>query len=120
MKILRLLNYIIKIKQLIKKGIKLIKLKTDKNNFFDLKFILNKIYSLGCRNLLVEGGKSLTVSFLENKLFDQFYLFKSPIKLGRDAKLNMTIQLNQLSFIYKKKSKLNTFTGKDIVFLYTK
>ena len=81
---------------------------------------MKKIYFLGCRNLLVEGGKSLTGSFLKNKLFNQFYLFKSPNKLGRDAKLNMTIQLNQLSFIYKKKSKLSVFTGKDVVFLYTR
>tara|TARA_B100000686_G_scaffold221243_1_gene228345 strand:- start:2984 stop:4090 length:1107 start_codon:yes stop_codon:yes gene_type:complete len=109
-----------KIKQLIKKEIKLIKLTTDKNNFFDLKSVLKKIYFLGCRNLLVEGGKSLTGSFLKNKLFNQFYLFKSPNKLGRIAKLNMTGQLNQLSFIYKKKSKLNAFTGKDVVYLYTK
>ena len=36
-----------KINQLIKKGIKLIKLVTDKNNFFDLKLVLNKIYFHG-------------------------------------------------------------------------
>ena len=109
-----------KIKQLIKKGVKLIKLTTDKNNFFDLKSVLNQIYSLGCRNLLVEGGKSLTSSFLQHKLFNQFYLFKSSINLGKNAKLNISSQLNQLSFKYKKKSKLNAFTGKDIVYLYSK
>jgi len=109
-----------KIKQLIKKGVKLIKLNTDKNNFFDLKSVLNKIYSFGCRNLLVEGGKSLTSSFLEHNLFEQFYLFKSPNKLDKNAKLNISSQLNQLSFKYKKKSKLNAFTGKDIVYLYSK
>ena len=27
---------------------------------------LKKIYTLGCRNLLVEGGKCLTGSFLKN------------------------------------------------------
>ena len=81
---------------------------------------MNKIYSFGCRNLLVEGGKSLTSSFLEHKLFEQFYLFKSPNKLDKNAKLNISSQLNQLSLKYKKKSKLNTFTGKDIVYLYSK
>ena len=90
------------------------------NNFFNLKLVLNKIYSLGCRNLLVEGGKSLTDSFLKTKLFNQFFLFKSPIKLGKNAKLNISSQLNQLSFKYKKKSKLNAFTGKDIVYIYSK
>ena len=109
-----------KISLLKKKGVKLVKLKTDKNNFFNLKLVLNKMYFLGCRNLLVEGGKSLTDSFLKTKLFNQFYLFKSPNKLGISAKLNISNQLNQLSFIYKKKSKLNAFTGKDIVYLYSK
>ena len=109
-----------KINQLIKKGIKLIKLPTDKNNFFDLKLVLKKIYFHGCRNLLVEGGKTLTSSFLKHKLFDQFYLFKSPDKLGKSAKLNISTLLNQLSFKYKKKSKLNAFTGKDMVYLYLK
>ena len=91
-----------------------------KNNFFDLKSVLNKIYFFGCRNLLVEGGKLLTSSFLKHKLFNQFYLFKSPNKLGISAKLNISNQLNQLSFKYKKKFKLNAFTEKDIVYLYSK
>jgi len=81
---------------------------------------LNKIYSFGCRNLLVEGGKSLTSSFLEHNLFEQFYLFKSPNNLDKNAKLNISSQLNQLSFKYKKKSKLNSFTGDDIIYLYSK
>ena len=109
-----------KIKLLIKKGIKLIKFKTDKNNFFDLKLLLKKIYSFGCRNLLVEGGKSLTASFLKESLFDQFYLFKSPKNLSKSGKLNISVELNQLSFKYKNKSKLNSFTGNDIVYLYSK
>ena len=109
-----------KINLLTKKGIKLIKLATDKNNFFDLRLVLKKIYFHGSRNLLVEGGKTLTSSFLEHKLFDQFYLFKSPDKLGKSAKLNISTQLNQLSFDYKNKSKLNAFTGRDMVYLYLK
>ncbi len=108
------------IKQCIKKGIKLIKLDIDKSGFFNLISVLNKIYLLGCRNLLVEGGKFLTNSFLKHELFNQFYLFKSPNKLGKNANLNVSSQLNQLSFKYKNKSKLNSFTGNDIVYLYTK
>ena len=109
-----------KFNQLNKKGIKLIKLPLNNNNFFDLKLALQKIYSLGCRNLLVEGGKNLTNSFLKNKLFNQFYLFKSPIKLGSAGKINISRQLHTLPFIYKNKTKLNSFTGKDIIYLYSK
>jgi len=108
------------IKLFIKKGIKLIKLNTDKAGLFDLTLVLDKIYSLGCRNLLVEGGKFLTSSFIKHDLFNQFYLFQSPIKLRRNAKLNVLSELNQLTFKYKNKSKLNSFTGSDIIYLYTK
>ena len=87
---------------------------------FNLALVLDKIYSLGCRNLLVEGGKFLTNSFLKHDLFNQFYLFKSPNKLGKNAVLNISSLLNQLSFKYKNKFKLNTFTGNDIIYLYTK
>ena len=109
-----------KFNQLNKKGVKLIKLPLNNNNFFDLKLVLQQIYSLGCRNLLVEGGKNLTNSFLKNKLFNQFYLFKSPIKLGSAGKINISRQLHTLPFIYKNKTKLNSFTGKDIIYLYSK
>ena len=78
-----------KINLLKKKGVKLIKSKTDNNNFFNLKFVLNKIYSLGCKNLLVEGGKTLTKSFLKHKTFNHFYLFQSLNLLGKKAKLNV-------------------------------
>jgi len=109
-----------KINQLKKKGIRLIKLVTNDNNYFDLKLVLKKIYSHGCRNLLVEGGKSLTNSFLKNNLFNQFYLFKGANKLAKNGKLNISRQLNQLSFKYKNKSKLNSFTDNDMIYLYSK
>lgn len=109
-----------KINFLKKKGIRLIKTVIDNNNFFNLKLVLKKIYSLGCRNLLVEGGKTLTNSFLKHKIFNQFYLFQSSKKLGKKAKLNVYGLLNQLSFKYKKKSKLNSFTGDDTIYLYSK
>ncbi len=109
-----------RINQLKKKGIKLIKLVTNDNNYFDLKLVLKKIYSLGCRNLLVEGGKSLTNSFLKNNLFNQFYLFQGANKLEKNARLNISSQLNQLSFKYKNKSKLNSFTDNDMIYLYSK
>jgi len=108
-----------KINQFKKKGIKLIKLNNNNNGFFDLKLVLNKIYLLGCRNLLVEGGKTLTNNFLKDNLFNQFFLFQSDSNLGKNAKLNVATQLRELSFKYKTKCKLNSFTGNDIIYLYS-
>jgi diaminohydroxyphosphoribosylaminopyrimidine deaminase/5-amino-6-(5-phosphoribosylamino)uracil reductase len=109
-----------KINLLKKKGIKLIKFALSKDNLFDLKNILRKIFSLGCRNLLVESGKNLTNSFLKNNLFNKFYLLQSPIKLGTSGKLNVSSQLHQLAFKYKNKSKINSFTGNDVINIYSK
>jgi len=108
-----------KINLLKKRGIKLIKLPLNKDNFFDLKLVLKKIYSIGCRNLLVEGGKNLTNSFLKKKLFNEFYLFKSPKKLGTSGKFDVSAQLQQLTFIYKNKSNVNSFTGNDVIKIYS-
>ena len=108
-----------KINRFTKKGIKLIQSDIDNDGFFNLKFVLNKIYSLGCRNLLVEGGKFLTNSFLKHNLFNRFYLFQGSNKLGKNAKLNVSSQLHQLPFIYKNKSKINSFTENDIIYLYS-
>ncbi|MDC1497011.1 dihydrofolate reductase family protein, partial [Pelagibacteraceae bacterium] len=80
--------------------------------------ILKKLYNLGCRNILIEGGNELTKNFLNKKVFNQFYLFKSPIKL---SKLNEFKEFNGLSMLkknYKKKSKVNSNFGKDIITLY--
>ena len=106
-------------KLLKKKGIKLIKLPVNNKNYFDLKIVLRKLFSIGCRNLLVEGGKNLTDSFIKDKLFNKFYIFKSPIKLGLNGQLNVSRLLHQLAFKYKNKSSINSFTGKDIINLYS-
>ncbi len=109
-----------KINQLKKKGIKLIKVSVNKDNSFNLKMILFKIYDHGCRNLLVEGGKNLTNSFLLKNLFNEFYLFKSSSILGSSGKLNVETQLRQIDFIYKNMKILNTFTDNDVIKLYSK
>ena len=108
-----------KISLLKKRGVKLIKLPVNNDDLFDLKLVLKKIFSIGCKNLLVEGGKNLTDSFLKNKLFNEFYLFKSPNKLGSIGKLNVSGQLHQLTFKYKNKSNINSFTGNDIINIYS-
>ena len=57
-----------KIKLFKKKGIQLIKANLRPNKHFQLNLVLKKVYALGCRNLLVEGGKELSNSF-----FDEIY-----------------------------------------------
>ena len=103
-----------------KKGIKLIKSKLLKNDYFDNKLILRKLYKLGCRNLLIEGGNDLSKSIIKNKLFNQFYLFKSPKNLSKLVPYKEFNCFKDLSQKYKSKNRLNTQLGKDLITLYKK
>ena len=103
-----------------KKGIQLIKQDLLKNENFDIKLILKKIYNLGCRNLLVEGGNDLTRNIINNKLFNQFYLFKSPKNLSKSVPYKDVNFLKDLSQKYKSKMKIKTQLGKDLITLYKK
>ena len=103
-----------------KNGIQLIKSNLSKNNKFDLKSVLKKLYSLGCRNLLVEGGNDLTKSILKKKLFNQFFLFKSQKILSKLVPYKDFNGFKDLTQKYRNKSKINTQLGKDSITLYKK
>ena len=101
-----------------KKGIKLIKSNLTKKKYFDLKLVLKKLYKIGIRNILVEGGNDLSGSFLKNKLFNEFYLFKSPKSLSKLVAYKDFNCFKYLSQKYKSKKKNNTKLGKDSITLY--
>ena len=103
-----------------KKGFELIKLNFSQNKFFDIKLIMKKLYQLGCRNLLVEGGNQLTKSFLKNKIFNNFYLFKSPKNLSKTTFYKDFNSFKYLSQNYKNRSKINLNLTKDSIALYKK
>ena len=101
-----------------KKGIKLIKSNLTKTKYFDLKIVLKKLYKIGIRNILVEGGNDLSGSFLKNKLLNQFYLFKSPKILTKSAPYKDFNHIKYLIHNYRIKSKINNKLTKDTITLY--
>ena len=103
-----------------KKGIQLEKSNLLKNGNFDIKLIFKKLYSFGCRNLLVEGGNDLSKSIIQKRLFNQFYLFKSPKNLSKLVDFKDFKCFKELSQKYKNKNKVNTQLGKDTITLYKK
>ncbi len=109
-----------KIKYLKKRGINLIKFDLNSHNQFNLKTILKKLYILGVRNLLVEGGNKVTKNFLKNRLINQFYLFKSPKNLSKKKKHLIFTSLNILNKIYNNKSKVSSKLAKDKITIYKK
>jgi diaminohydroxyphosphoribosylaminopyrimidine deaminase/5-amino-6-(5-phosphoribosylamino)uracil reductase len=101
-----------------KKGIHLIKSNLTKIKHFDLKLVLKKLYKIGIRNILVEGGNILSGSFLKNKLLNRFYLFKSPKILSKDVSFKDFNHIKYLIHNYKIKSKINNKLTKDTIILY--
>src|SRR6056300_37262 len=100
-----------------KKGITLIKSKLNKNSF-DIKSILMKLYVLGCRNLLVEGGNDLSKHIIKKKLFNEFYLYKCTKSLSKLVNHKEFGFLKELKKNYNNKLKINKKLGKDVITLY--
>ena len=107
-----------KIKILKRKGFILVKSKLNNNKLFDLKIILKKLFSLGVRNLLIEGGDKVTKNLIKNKLIDTFYLFQSR-KILPKSKINQSFSsFKILNKNYKKKFKLASKVSKDNITIY--
>jgi diaminohydroxyphosphoribosylaminopyrimidine deaminase / 5-amino-6-(5-phosphoribosylamino)uracil reductase len=107
-----------KISELKKKKIRIIKSEINTRKQFEISVILKKLYNLGCRNILVEGGNELTKMFLSKKLFNQFYLFKSPKKLSKLTEYKVFNGYKILKKNYKNRLKINSNFGNNIITLY--
>ena len=107
-----------KAKLLKKKGIILVKVRLNKKKIFDLKNILKKLFSLGIRNLLIEGGDKITKDLLKNRLINQFYMFKSSKVLSKSTKHVIFTSTDILNNYYKIKSKISTDLAKDKITIY--
>jgi diaminohydroxyphosphoribosylaminopyrimidine deaminase/5-amino-6-(5-phosphoribosylamino)uracil reductase len=101
-----------------KKKIQLIKSKVNKQGKFDFKTILKRLYANNCRNLLIEGGNNLTNYLLKNRIFNKFYLYKSPKNLSKETEYLKFNSLDVLKKNYKDKFNLNLSLGKDKITLY--
>tara|TARA_B100001996_G_scaffold262609_1_gene204748 strand:+ start:53 stop:1153 length:1101 start_codon:yes stop_codon:yes gene_type:complete len=107
-----------KINDLVYKKIKLIYLKLNNYGHIDLKTIFKKIYDLGIQNVLVECGFILTNNILKEKLFNEFYLFKSSKKLIRRGTINVKNINKNLNITFKRKKNVNTYLDKDSLIHY--
>ena len=98
--------------------IKLIYLDSNKNGYIDLKKIFCKIYNMGIHNLLVECGNILTGNILKEKLFNEFYLFKSSKNINNKDAINVKNINKTLNKTFKSKKKINTYLDNDTLIHY--
>jgi diaminohydroxyphosphoribosylaminopyrimidine deaminase/5-amino-6-(5-phosphoribosylamino)uracil reductase len=107
-----------KINQFKKNKINIIKTNLQKDKKFNIKIIMKKLYNLGSRNILIEGGDTLTKHLLKRNIFNEFYLFKSFKKLSKIVEHKAFTSLKILKQKYKYKVKLKSNFGKDMITLY--
>ena len=111
-------NNLFKINNLKKKGVKLINLKIENDNYFDLKKLFKKIYNIGIHSLLVECGEVLTYKILLKNLFNEFYLFKSNKNINYKDKTSILHIKRYLDKRFKNKNFVNTYLDKDVLMHY--
>ena len=75
------------------------------------------MYILGIKNLLVEGGDKLTKSFLQKRMFNEFYMFKSSKNLLKENKYVNFTSLDILNTKYNR-HKINFKLGTDRITIY--
>ena len=68
--------------------------------------------------MLVEGAGELTNSMIKNKIFNKFYLFKSPKNLSKSLEYIKFTGMKTLNQKYKTKINLNLNLRKDRITLY--
>tara|TARA_B100000902_G_C27266253_1_gene893683 strand:- start:577 stop:1683 length:1107 start_codon:yes stop_codon:yes gene_type:complete len=107
-----------KIKFLKKKGVILVKSELNNNGLFDLKKVLKKLFNLGVRSLLVEGGDKITNNLIKSKLIDVFYLFQSSKILSKDEINQSFNSFKILNENYKKRYRVVSNLAKDNITIY--
>ncbi len=84
----------------------------------DLNFILETLYNYEISSVLVEGGKSLISSLINNGYFNEFYLFVSSQRLKKRGILKLKNIKSILSKKFKSIKFDETFLDKDNLIHY--
>jgi len=103
-----------------KKKILLIKSRLDKNKYFYFQDVLKKLFKIGCRNLLIEGGGILTNNLIKKRIFNEFYFYKGERALSKFSDYLKFEDIDLLRENYKKKINLNLKLGRDKITLFKK
>ncbi len=106
-----------KITYLKQKKIKLVQTPIYKNKL-DFNYVLKKLYKYEISSVLIEGGKSLITSLLNNDSFNEFYLFISSEKLKNRGFLKIKNIKTILSSKFKNIKIDETFLDNDNLIHY--
>ncbi len=87
-------------------------------NQLDFNYILKTLYKYEISSILIEGGKSLTYSLLNNDFFNEFYLFISSKDLKNKGLLKVSNIKSSLTSKFNNIKFNETFLDKDNLMHY--
>jgi len=91
-----------KISQFKNKGINVIYINKNEKGFLEIKEILSFLNKMSINRLLIEGGSTLSGSFVEKKLVNLIYWFSSEKNASEDKLLNKSDKkLNKIRYSHK-------------------
>ena len=91
-----------KISQFKNKGINVIYINKNEKGFLEIKEILSFLNKMSINRLLIEGGSTLSSSFVEKKLVNLIYWFSSEKNASEDKLLNKSDKkLNKIRYSHK-------------------
>ena len=104
------------------KGIKVIYINKNEKGLLEIKEILSFLNKMNINRLLIEGGSTLSGSFVEKKLVNLIYWFSSKKNASEDKLLNKSDKkLNKIRYSHKfllkdcinlRDNKLEIFSSK--------
>ena len=63
-------------------NVEILQCETDKEGYIDLKKLLKILFNRGVKTLMVEGGSTVILNFLKQKLVDDMYVYVGPMIVG--------------------------------------
>lgn len=90
-----------------------------KEDTYYLKKIMQTLVKKGITRILVEGGATIHASFLKEKLWDEFLIYRAPTLLGEEHKTMMpSMNITELAQRYDMQRKSLRLLGQDVLETY--
>jgi len=90
-----------------KKNVEIIQTKLTEDGFIDIEKMLERIYSMGIKKLMVEGGSIIISNFLKTGFVDDFFIFVGPMIIGGKDTPTIVNDLENINLELVKSSKID-------------
>jgi len=86
----------------------------EKENYVDLKVLLQELYKLGIYSILAEGGAHLSGALLREQLVDKVVCFVAPMIIGEGIDMTADLEVNSLNNALRLQDLQTAAVGQDV------